>query len=419
MKGYPLQALLYGLGGAALITATSTLAEPRQEVLDIVEGQESSFLETLETLVNIDSGTGYVEGLAEVEEILHQRLTELGAEVDVHPAEALGGNTLVGTLAGSGERDIMLMIHYDTVFGEGTVEERPFHIEDGRAYGPGVGDAKAGIAVILHSLAALAELEFDDYGTLTVLFNPDEEQGSLGSRDLIQELSATQDVVLSFEPTLGEDGVSSVTTVTKGINYASLEISGRASHAGSAPDEGRNAVLELAHQLLQLSDLDDPDKETTLNWTIVEGGGTRNIIPASARAEGDMRYFDADEYDRVLEEAREITQNRLIEDTEVEFGLERGRPPLPDNPATQSLAEEAQRIYQELDLELQAAEIGGGTDAAYAYHPDADTPRVLESLGLVGGRYHSDEEFVELDSVVPRLYLATRLIMEQAETNQP
>lgn len=415
MKGLLPHASRHALGGALLLIAASALAEPHQEVLDAAERHEPAFLETLETLVNIDSGTGFVEGLNEVEEVLRARLEALGAEVETHPAEVFGGNTLVGTLEGSGERRLMLMVHYDTVFGEGVAAERPFRVEDGRAYGPGVGDAKAGLAVILHSLEALAELDFDGYGTLTVLFNPDEERGSLGSRELIQQLAAEQDVVLSFEPTLGEDGTSSVTSSTKGINYASLEVTGRASHAGSAPDEGRNAVVELAHQILQLSDLDDEDLGTTLNWTIAQGGDTRNIIPDRARAEGDMRYLIHDEYDRVLEQAREIAENRLIEDTEVVFELERGRPPLPENPQTQALAERAEQIYRELDLALTAVGIGGGTDAAYAYRADADTPAVLESLGLVGGRYHSDEEFVELDSVVPRLYLATRLIMELSQ----
>lgn len=412
-----------GLAYGLLFSATAAIAEqqaeqhasPQQNVLDAVEQQEQALLDTLETLVNIDSGTGYVKGLNEVEVLLSERLGELGAEIETHPSDELGGNTLVGTLTGSGDQNIMLMIHYDTVFDEGEAAERAFRTEEDRAYGPGVGDAKGGVAMILHTLETLEALEFDGYGQLSIVFNPDEEQGSLGSRDLIKEMAAEQDTVLVFEPALGEDGVDAVTTVTKGINYAFLEVTGRASHAGSAPQEGRNAVMELSHQLLQLNDLGDEAKETTLNWTIVEAGSKRNIIPEHARAEGDMRYFDSSEYDRVLSDAREITENRLIDDTEVEFTLQRGRPPLPENPQTQALAEQAQQIYQELGRELQAVEIGGGTDAAYAYHPDSDNPAVLESLGLVGGRYHSTEEFIELDSVVPRLYLATRLIMTLSE----
>ena len=240
----------------------------------------------------------------------------------------------------------MLMVHYDTVFGEGTAAERPFTVAEGRATGPGVGDAKGGVAVILHTVDLLDGLGFDGYGQLTVLLNPDEEMGSLGSRELIGELAARQDYALSFEPTFAETDTPSVTIVTKGINYAFLDVKGRASHAGGAPKEGRNAVIELAHQLLQLNDLGNEELGTTLNWTIVSGGTKRNIIPEQASAEGDMRYFDFAEYDRVLEEANGIVADKLIDDTEVSFRLDRGRPPLPPNDATAALADRAVAILR-------------------------------------------------------------------------
>ncbi|TVU70158.1 MULTISPECIES: glutamate carboxypeptidase [Cobetia] len=403
---------ILAMGLSCAMGSVSAQAASHQDVQKAVEQQQQPLLQTLETLVNVDSGTGYSTGLSDVEALLTKHLKALGAEVETYPAKTYGGNTLVGRLQGDGDRNIMLMIHYDTVFNEGAAKQRPFHIEDGRAYGPGVGDAKGGVAVILHSLEALKSLDFDDYGQVTVVFNPDEEKGSPGSHDLIHKLSADQDAVLVFEPTFADEGVDAVTVVTKGINYAFLEVKGRASHAGGAPEKGRNAIMELSHQLLQLDELGDPDKKTTLNWTVVEGGTKRNIIPEHATAEGDMRYFDSGEYERVLNEAQKITEHQRVEGTEVEFRLEKGRPPLPANPESQMLAEQAQKIYQELGLNLQAVEIGGGTDAAYAYHADADGPAVLESLGLVGGRYHSDEEFVLTDSVVPRLYLTTRMIME-------
>ena len=341
-----------------------------------------------------------------------ERLAARGLTVDTRPSEELGGNTIIGTKSGTGDKNIMLMVHYDTVFGEGTAAERPFTVAEGRATGPGVGDAKGGVAVILHTVDLLDGLGFDGYGQLTVLLNPDEEMGSLGSRELIGELAAKQDYALSFEPTFAETDTPSVTIVTKGINYAFLDVKGRASHAGGAPKEGRNAVIELAHQLLQLNDLGNEELGTTLNWTIVSGGTKRNIIPEQASAEGDMRYFDFAEYDRVLEEANGIVADKLIDDTEVSFRLDRGRPPLPPNDATAALADRAVAIYGELGLELIKAEIGGGTDAAYAYSPDSANPAVLESLGLVGGNYHNADEYVEIDSIVPRLYLATRLVMD-------
>ncbi|WP_158773453.1 glutamate carboxypeptidase [Cobetia sp. L2A1] len=406
---------MLAMGLAYGLCTVSAQAADYQDVQDAVEQQREPLLKTLETLVNVDSGTGYSEGLSDVEAMLTQHLKALGAQIETYPAKTYGGNTIVGRIQGEGSRKIMLMIHYDTVFDEGAATERAFRIEDGRAYGPGVGDAKGGVAVILHSLEALKTLGYDDYGQVTVVFNPDEEKGSPGSHEVIHKLSADQDAVLVFEPTFAEPGVDAVTVVTKGINYAFLEVKGRASHAGGAPEKGRNAIMELSHQLLQLDDLGDADKQTTLNWTIVEGGAKRNIIPEHAKAEGDMRYFDSSEYERVLNEAQKITENQLVEGTEVAFHLEKGRPPLPDNPQSQKLAKQAQKIYQELGQSLQAVEIGGGTDAAYAYHEGSDKPAVLESLGLVGGGYHSDKEFVLVDSVVPRLYLTTRMIMELSD----
>ncbi|MFD2191562.1 glutamate carboxypeptidase [Pistricoccus aurantiacus] len=410
----------FGLACAAGLSAsTVSAASPtQQEVLEAVSKQEQPFLDTLETLVNIDSGTGDIQGLSAVEELLKERLRELGAEVETRPAPKFGGNTVVGTLEGSGDQNIMLMIHYDTVFEEGEAEKRGFRTEDGRAFGPGVADAKGGVAMILYTLEALKALDFDDYGKLTVVFNPDEEKGSLGSRDVIGELAANQDAVLVYEPSFSPDGADAVTVVTKGINYVFLDVTGRSSHAGSAPEKGRNAVMELSHQLLQLDELGDADKKTTLNWTIVEGGSKRNVIPENAHAEGDMRYFAPGEYERVMNEAQEITKNRLIDDTQVEFRIEKGRPPMPDNPQTQALADQAKQIYQELDRDLKAVEIGGGTDAAYAYDPDAAKPAVLESLGVVGGNAHSPNEYAELESIVPRLYLSTRMIMALSDSSK-
>lgn len=389
------------------------LSTPDKAVLAAVEAQDGPYRETLKGLVDIDTGTGDVSGLSRVEGILKARLEALGLTVETRAAPAFGGNTLIGTRSGKGTRKIMLLVHYDTVFATGDASKRPYTERDGRAYGPGVADAKGGVAMILHVLGALEALRFDGYGTLTVMFNPDEERGSRGSRDEVARIARDQDVVLSFEPSFAAAGVDAVTVATKGINYARLTVKGRASHAGGAPEAGRNAVVELAHQILQLQNLGDADKGTSLHWTMIQGGTKPNIIPESAKAEGDMRYFVPEEYERVSMQARRIVAAHRVPDTQVTFNLAKGRPPLPHNPATKALGERARSIYAEMGTDLMLAEIGGGTDAGYAFQPDSPgKPAILESLGIVGGQYHSTDEFAVLASITPRLYLATRLVME-------
>ena len=305
------------------------------------------------------------------------------------------------------------MIHYDTVFGPGTAAKRPFKIDSERAYGPGVADAKGGVAMVLHALKLLQDEKFKDFGTLTVLFNPDEETGSSGSKKMIADLARQHDYVFSFEP----PDKDAVTVATNGINGVFLDVKGKSSHAGSAPEAGRNAAMELAHQMLQLKDLGDPAKGTTVNWTLIKGGEKRNIIPSSASAEGDMRYSDLDESDRVLADGQRIVQQKLIDGTEVTFRLDKGRPPLAKNPGSEQLAKTAQGLYREIGRDIEPIAMRFGTDAGYAYVPDSAKPAVLETMGVVGAGLHANDEYMELSSIAPRLYLTTALIMQLSDAS--
>lgn len=376
------------------------------ELLAQAKAEQPAYLETVKQLVAVDTGTGQQAGLSTVSQMLVERLKALGAEVSSRPATPSAGDNIVGTLKGQGSKDFLLMVHYDTVFAEGTAAERPFRIDDSRAYGPGVADAKGGVAMILHALELLRDQQFDDYGTITVLFNPDEEMGSKGSKSIIAELARQHDYVFSYEP----PDRDAVTTATNGINAVMLEVRGKSSHAGSAPEDGRNAVMELAHQLTQLRDLGDADKGTTVNWTLIDGGEKRNIIPDQATAEADMRYSDLSETERVLADGRRIIENRLIDDTRVELRIDKGRPPLADNPGSRRLAETAQRLYGEIDQDIEPIAMRFGTDAGYAYVPDSEKPAVLETMGVVGAGLHSEDEYLELASIAPRLYLTTAMI---------
>ncbi|WP_122672248.1 M20/M25/M40 family metallo-hydrolase [Pseudomonas viridiflava] len=382
-----------------------------EQLLKKAETEQTAYLETVKQLVDVDTGTGQAPGLKTISALLVERLKALGAEVSTTPATPSAGDNIVGTIKGSGTRSFLLMVHYDTVFGPGTAAKRPFKQDGVRAYGPGVADAKGGVAMILHSLKLLQEEGFKDFGTLTVLFNPDEETGSSGSKKIIAELARQHDYVFSYEP----PDKDAVTVATNGINGVILDVKGKSSHAGSAPEAGRNAAIELAHQMLQLKDLGDPAKGTTVNWTLIKGGEKRNIIPSSASAEADMRYSDLSESDRVIADAQRIVQKKLIDGTEVSVRLEKGRPPLAKNPGSEQLAKTAQTLYGKIGRNIEPIAMRFGTDAGYAYVPGSEKPAVLETMGVVGAGLHADDEYIELSSIAPRLYLTVALIKQLSE----
>jgi glutamate carboxypeptidase len=392
----------------SFLSCTAFATDLAPQLLKKAEAEQKSYLATVKELVDIDTGTGQALGLKTVSAMLVERLKGLGAEVTTTPATPSAGDNIVGTLKGTGSKNFLLMVHYDTVFGPGTAAKRPFKLDGERAYGPGVADAKGGVAMILHSLQLLQDQKFNDFGTLTVLFNPDEETGSAGSKKIIAELARQQDYVFSYEP----PDRDAVTVATNGINGVFLDVKGKSSHAGSAPEAGSNAAMELAHQMLQLKDLGDPAKGTTVNWTLIKGGEKRNIIPSSASAEADMRYADLSETDRVLADAQRIAAKKLIDGTEVTLRLEKGRPPLAKNPGSEQLAKAAQALYGKIGRNIEPIAMRFGTDAGYAYMPGSAKPAVLETMGVVGAGLHADDEYIELSSIAPRLYLTVALITQ-------
>ncbi|UBM23565.1 M20/M25/M40 family metallo-hydrolase [Pseudomonas sp. p1(2021b)] len=403
----------YAMALALCIACSPALAAESspQDLLTQAQAEQPAYLATLKTLVSVDTGTGTQAGLAQLGAELAKRLKALGAQVHTSPAKPSVGDNIVGTFKGNGSKDFLLMVHYDTVFGPGTVAKRPFRVEGERAYGPGVADAKGGVAMILHALKLLQDQQFKGYRTLTVLFNPDEEMGSAGSKQLIAQLAREHDYVFSYEP----PDKDAVTVATNGINRLKLEVKGRSSHAGSAPEQGRNALTELAHQLLQLKDLGDASKGTTVNWTLAKAGEKANIIPALASAEADMRYSDLSETERVAADAKRIAQNHLVEDTQATVTLEKGRPPLARNEGSRQLAETARELYGQIDHTLEPIAMRFGTDAGYAYVPGSAKPAVLETMGVVGAGLHAEDEYIELASIAPRLYLTVAMIRRLAQ----
>jgi len=399
----------------ALALAPAAWAQRRDNgLLDAATAQRPAVIKTLETLVNIETGTGDAEGMAAAGGYLERELKALGFAVERRkPAGLAVGDNIVGKIKGRGGKNLLLMAHMDTVYPKGMLAKAPFRVEGNKAYGPGIADDKGGIAVILHTLKLLKDYGVRDYGTLTVMFNTDEEKGSFGSRELIQEEAKAHDYVLSFEPTAAES--ENFTLGTSGIAYVQANVKGKASHAGAAPELGVNAVVEAADLVLRTLDLDDKAKGLRFNWTIVKGGAVSNIIPDSATVNADVRYARNEDFEAAMKTLEERAQQKKVPGAEVSIIVTRGRPAFNAGEGGKALVDKALGFYKEAGGSATVIErTGGGTDAAYA---SLSGKPVIESLGLPGFGYHSDKaEYVMIDAIPRRLYMAARLIMDLGST---
>jgi glutamate carboxypeptidase len=401
---------------AALALATGTAhAAPDAKLLDAAKAAQPAVVDTLKSLVMIETGSGDVDGLAKMATLLDDRLKALGFKTERRKATAgAGADIVIGTLKGTGKRNIMLQGHMDTVYLAGILQTQPYKLDGNKLYGPGIADDKGGLAVILHAIKILNDAGWKDYATLTVLVNPDEEVGSVGSGEIISAFADQHDTVLSFEPTAAKAVAPGEALLlgAAGIANVTLEVKGRASHAGAAPELGRNAIIEISHQMIQTKDIAKDIPGVTLNWTNVISNKARNQIPELAVAQGDVRITVPGAEVKLREALQaKLASSKLVPDTVTTMKLEVGRPSFLAGAPGLALGQKAQAIYKEIDRELALAPMtGGGTDAAYARRSGKAT--VVESFGLAGFGYHARDEYIELDSIVPRLYLVTRLLTE-------
>ncbi len=394
-------------------------AAPVADVHALAQKEQQPLLDTLRDLVHIESGSKDIEGLNQIAERIASQLKQLGGTVEVLQTNDVYrlddtpekvGPAVQAVFKGTGSKKIMLIAHMDTVYLKGMLKAQPFRIEGDKAYGLGISDDKQGVALIIHTVALLQKLNFKDYGTLTVLINGDEEISSPGWRSTITRVASDQDVVLSFEGG-GTDGT--LRLATSGIGAAYLTVQGKASHAGAKPEDGVNALYELSHQLLQMKDLSKTDEGLKLNWTVSKAGTNRNVIPAEATAQADARALKVADFDGLEKSLQEKIKTKLIPASKVDVKFEVRRPPLEASEASRRVAGYGKVIYQELGLPLSVVEkaTGGGTDAAFAALKTKGA--VVEGMGLSGyGAHSNDAEYVQVNTIVPRLYLATRMIMD-------
>lgn len=377
---------------------------------------EPAYLADLERLVNIDCGSYTKAGVDEVGRWVAEALAGLGASVEIVPNERLG-DTVVGRFQGDAEGPSALLIgHMDTVFDAGTVARRPFHVEGGRATGPGVTDMKSGLLAGIYALRALREVgaardgggpdaAWLPFRSLVYVANPDEEIGSPVSSPVIRRHAAESDLALVLECARANGDIVSS---RKGVADLHIRIAGRAAHAGVEPEKGRSAVLEAAHKILALHALNGRWPGVTVNAGVVEGGTRPNVVAERALLKVDLRAVTRESMEEAEAAIREIAAASTVADVTAEVE-EHGRHwPMEKLERSTRLVEQAQALAGRLGFELRDAATGGASDANTTAGMGVPT---IDGLGPVGGSDHSPAEYLDLASVVRRVTLLAALLL--------
>ncbi|HEX2470716.1 MAG TPA: M20 family metallopeptidase [Candidatus Limnocylindrales bacterium] len=366
------------------------------------------YLADLERLVNIDCGSYTPEGVRDVARWTAGFLAELGADIDVR-ADPSGrfADTVVATFRGAtGGPRALLIGHMDTVFDPGTAAERPFRIEDGLAFGPGVTDMKSGLLAGLYAVKALlGELGALPFELLTFIANPDEEVGSPSSRPHIQAAAADVDACLVLECARANGDIVSA---RKGILDTRLTVHGRAAHAGVEPEKGRSAILEAARVVRDLHALNGRWPGVTVNVGKIAGGTRPNVVAEQCDLEVDVRATTAVGLTEVEAAVREIAATTEVPDTTVDVNVLVSWLPMEKLERSGWLVEQAQAIAGRLGFTVKDTATGGASDANTTSGMGVPT---LDGLGPIGGNDHSPAEYLEVDSIVPRTTMLAGLLL--------
>lgn len=365
-----------------------------RQVLDWLADQHGAMLALLETLVNTDGGSYDKAGVDAVGTHIRKFLDGHGIASDVTP-DATFGDAISATVGHGGNRTILLMGHRDTVFPKGEPTRRPFRIEDGRAYGPGVSDMKAGLVMNCFVLAAVKQFGGAP-APVTALFTGDEEIGSPFSRSVIEQHARGAKVVFNSEPGRGP---GAAVTGRKGGVFMRFEITGKAAHSGANFEAGVSAINELAHKTLALSALSDPGKGITLNVGLVSGGQTINTVAPWAKGEVDLRFVTPADRAATMAKVEVIMAKSYVPDTSTKLETFGEFLPLVETTDNKKLFEHYGSCLSDLGFEPKAIFTGGCADSGFA--SATGTPTIC-AVGPVGGRGHTPEEFMEVDTLVPR-----------------
>ena len=372
------------------------------DVLEFLRAREQEMVEMLCQLVQVESPSGNWRALSEMSEMLAGEFVKLGGSPKLHTQEK-GGDHLQIDFAGRDGEPVLVLGHYDTVWEVGTLASMLCRVERGRVWGPGAFDMKGGIVQMMFALRALREVRSELSRPVTVLLVSDEEVGSETSRAITEELAKKSAAVLVCEPAQSVEGA--LKTARKGVGDYTVEVSGKASHAGVDFPAGQSAIHELARQIVKIEDFTELDRGITVNVGVIRGGTRTNVVAAEAAAEVDVRIAKARDASRLEKKFRALKPFNRKCKLKVSGGI--NRPPLERTAAVIKLFNTAEKIAASLGWKLKEASTGGGSDGNFTAALGVPT---LDGLGAVGEGAHALNESVVISEMPRRAALLAGLI---------
>lgn len=363
-----------------------------------LDEQLPAMTDLLERIVNIDSGTYDHEGVDAVGEAIraHLEARGIGTEIVPRPEAAFCLTADIPAPIGiESVSPILLMGHRDTVFPKGEAGRRPFRVENGKAFGPGVADMKGGL--VLNCFVAEAFHRFGGHRhPIRLLFTSDEEIGSPSSRAVIEAVARGAKAVFNSEP--GRPS-GNIVTGRKGAWFGRLEARGVAAHSGSAHEKGASAIRTLCRKVEALEDLTDYETGITANVGLIEGGRSANTVPPFAKASIDIRYTSKADLPGIGAAVQAILERPEIERTSVALDGPVIFPPLEPTPANQALFERYVQAARELGIDVAGEYSGGAADSGFTSALGVPT---ICAVGPIGEKGHQEDEALHLDSFLPR-----------------
>ncbi|MFC4404435.1 M20 family metallopeptidase [Gracilibacillus xinjiangensis] len=370
---------------------------------------QDDMLDLLEQLVNIDSGSYDKDGVNLIGDKMETLYQELGLQIQKHKQKDFGNHLSIHSMKCKGKSpSILIIAHMDTVFEKGTAAKRPFRIKNNRAYGPGVIDMKASLVSVYYTMKALKKYNSKAFHEVEILLTSDEEAGSISSRKLIEEKAVGKKFALVMEPARKNGAIVSA---RRGKGHYTLEVIGKAAHSGIEPERGRSAIEELAHKIIQLYEITDEEAGIHVNVGLIEGGSSVNTISDHATAEIDVRFRNKEQAKVIEKQIEEISATTEVDGTKVLIDGEINRPPMEKTEKTERLLKIIKRVGNELQINIMDTETGGGSDASF---PAALGIPTVDGLGPVGGNAHREDEYLELESFIPRTLLLAQVIEKLA-----